>query len=350
MKDAPEPAAADRAESDAPRAPRSGSGPTLHQLRIFRAVARAETLTRAAKDLGLTQPTLSLQLGKLESTVGTRLFHRRPGEMALTEAGEFLLPHVEQMLRILTEAEDGMARFRGGYQSVLRLAGLDSVLRGVLPVAVGQMQAAYPDISFDIRESAPAEVVELLHARRINIGLVAANSLGGAAGAFEQLPIMEDPYVLVVPDGLDLDGVRDPDVELSAAQRAVLRRSVHFVFGSSHGTRVSDWYDRLLPGHSPIAHCRSFDTALSFVRAGTGVCIAPALATLGGAAQLEGVRRYRIDVPPRRILALLLAQQRRLEPVATLVSQLQEAGAAWSFDGVRRAPPFLSTPLPGGAG
>ena len=50
---------------------------TLHQLRIFWAVAHSETLTKAAKQLGLAQASLSQQLGKLETNVGTLLFHRR---------------------------------------------------------------------------------------------------------------------------------------------------------------------------------------------------------------------------------------------------------------------------------
>jgi len=60
---------------------------TLHQLRIFWAVAHSETLTRAAKHLGLAQPSLSQQLAKLEATAGTRLFRRHATEMTLTEAG-----------------------------------------------------------------------------------------------------------------------------------------------------------------------------------------------------------------------------------------------------------------------
>ena len=64
---------------------------TLHQLRIFWAVAHSDTLTKAAKQLGLAQPSLSQQLSKLEATAGTLLFHRRSNEMTLTEAGTYLL-------------------------------------------------------------------------------------------------------------------------------------------------------------------------------------------------------------------------------------------------------------------
>src|ERR1700710_351334 len=63
---------------------------TVHQLRVFWAIAHSDTLTKAAKQLGLAQPSLSQQLSKLEATIGTQLFNRRSGEMELTEAGNSL--------------------------------------------------------------------------------------------------------------------------------------------------------------------------------------------------------------------------------------------------------------------
>jgi DNA-binding transcriptional LysR family regulator len=315
---------------------------TLHQLRIFHAVANANTMTSAAKQLGLTQPSLSQQLGRLESAIGTRLFNRRPTEMELTEAGGYLLPRVDQLLRILSETEDGLVRFRGGYQQVIKLAGVDSVLRCLLPAAVRRLRDSHPDISLDVQETAPADVVEMLYARRINFGLVAANSVAQAHEHFLQIPIIEDPYVLAVPKSLDLAGVSDPVRELSEAQFQILNQSIHFAFGSARARRISDWYDRLLPGHRPIALCRSFETALSFVRAGTGVCVAPALTTIGSLEQADEVNRYVIDVPARRVVALLSSQHRSLEPMASLISALERVGKAFELPAILPTPPFLA--------
>lgn len=315
---------------------------TLHQLRIFHALVNAKTMTSAAKQLGLSQPSLSQQLGRLESAIGTRLFERRPNEMELTEAGRYLLPRVEQLLRILNETQDGLGRFQKGYQSVIKVAGIDSVLRSLLPEAVRTLHQSFPDVSLDIQESAPADILELLYARRIHFGLVAANSLAQTHAHFLQIPIMEDPYVLAVPEELDLSGVTDPTRELAPAQFRMLNQSIHFEFGSSHARRVSDWYDRLLPDHKAIAHCRSFETALSLVRAGTGVCMAPALPSICAARQFDGVRRYLIDVPPRRVVALLLSQYRLVEPMATLISALKECGKAVSLPQLLPTPPFLA--------
>ncbi|WP_423066520.1 LysR family transcriptional regulator [Devosia sp. CN2-171] len=316
---------------------------TLHQLRIFRAVAHYETLTRAAKHLGLAQPSLSQQLAKLESTVGARLFRRHASEMALTEAGIFLLPKAEQILRGMQDLEDGLTRFSGGQRVTLRLAGVNSVLRVVLPTAVTAVQAKFPEADFDIQESAPGDILEMLYSRRVNIGLLAANSVAEAGVGFMQVPVIEDPYVLVVPEGLDLDGVRCID-ELRPDEAAVLSRSIQFIFGTQHAKRVADWYDHMLPEHRVVAQCRSFEVALGLVRAGSGICLAPALSTISGGSSLDGVRLYRINAESRRIVALVASQYRRQEPYQSLIEALQTAGSQLVLPTIRATPPFLDRP------
>jgi DNA-binding transcriptional LysR family regulator len=317
---------------------------TFHQLRIFWAVAHSDTLTLAAKQLGLAQPSLSQQLSRLEATIGTQLFYRRSGEMELTEAGTYLLPKAEHVLRGMRDLEDGLAQFRSGERVTMRLAGISSVLRGILPQAIVAVQNRFPDADFDIQESAPADVLELLYGRRVNIGLVAANSVAQAGIGFMQVPVMDDPYVLVVPESLRLDAVTDPARDLSAMDDALLNRSIHFIFGTQHAKRVEDWYDQMMPRHRVVAQCRSFEVAVSLVRAGSGICLAPALSTLVGEEALKGVRRYRINAPMRRIVALVPSQYRRVEPYASLLDALQAAGAATALPGLLPTPPFLDQP------
>jgi DNA-binding transcriptional LysR family regulator len=316
---------------------------TLHQLRIFWAVAHSETLTRAAKQLGLAQPSLSQQLSKLETTVGTRLFRRHSNEMTLTEAGTYLLPKAEQILRNMQDLEDGLGQYSGGHRVTVRLAGVNSVLRVVLPTALTSTQAKFPDIDFDIQESAPADILEMLYGRRVNIGLLAANSVAEASVGFLQIPIIEDPYVLVVPERLNLDDITDLR-QLAPADWAVLNRSIQFIFGTQHAKRVADWYDQMLPEHRVVAQCRSFEVAIGLVRAGSGICLAPALSTVSGSASLDGVRLYRINADARRIVALVASQYRRQEPYASLIDALQASGEALTLPGIRPTPPFLDRP------
>src|SRR5262249_14037305 len=106
---------------------------TLHQLRIFLAVAQASTLTRASKQLGLAQPSLSKQLAGLEESVGARLFERAHKRMVLTDAGRLLLFHAQRVIRGIDEAEAGLREFTSGKRAIIRIAGLTSVIMALVP-------------------------------------------------------------------------------------------------------------------------------------------------------------------------------------------------------------------------
>jgi DNA-binding transcriptional LysR family regulator len=181
---------------------------TLHQLRIFMAVAQSTTLTRASKQLGLAQPSLSQQLAKLEESVGTRLFDRSHNRMVLTDAGQVLMRHAQAVLKEIEEAEANLARFGTGKRSIIRIAGLNSVIKAVLPDALTRCAAAGSDIEIDIHEAAPAEVLEMLYSRQANVGLIAADSVAQSSVGFRQVPVVDDPYVFAVPSALKLGKVR----------------------------------------------------------------------------------------------------------------------------------------------
>jgi DNA-binding transcriptional LysR family regulator len=317
---------------------------TLHQLRIFWAVAHSETLTKAAKQLGLAQPSLSQQLSKLEGTLDSKLFHRRSTEMVLTEAGTFLLPRAETVLRNMQDLEEGLQRFSGGHRATVRIAGITSVLRVLLPLAVTETQSAYPDVDFDIQEAAPNDILELLYGRRVSIGLLAANSIAEAGVGFLQVPLIDDPYVLVVPESIELAGITNPWAELGKEVLSVLGRSIQFNFGTQHTKRVEDWYAEMLPANRIVAQCRSFEVAIGLVRAGTGVCLAPALSTLMGGGPPVGVKLYKVSVPPRRLIALVPSQYRRQMPFSGLLDTLQEVSASFKMPDMLPTPPFLERP------
>lgn len=328
---------------------RSGNGDkqaevTFHQLRIFWAVAHAETMTKAAKQLGMAQPSMSQQLAKLEATVGTKLFHRRSGELTLTDAGQYLMPRAEHVLRAMRELEDGLASFSGGRNVTLRIAGINSVLRAILPAAMDEMRRRFPDAEFDIQESAPADTLEMLYGRRVNIGLLAASSVARDSVGFAEVPVIEDPQVLVVPERLSLDGVRDPFRDLPETDAQLLNQTIQFVFGTQHAKRVEDWYDRMLPRHRVVASCRSYDMAIDLVRGGAGVCVAPALSASVDGKNAQGLKLYRLNSSARQIVALVPTHYRRMEPYSTLLDLMQSIGTSTPMPSILPTPPFLDRP------
>ena len=85
---------------------------TLRQLRVFVAAARHLNFGKAAKELHLTPPAISMQIRDLETQVGLPLFERSGKSVSLTVTGEYLLVYARRMLSTLKDAEDALARFR----------------------------------------------------------------------------------------------------------------------------------------------------------------------------------------------------------------------------------------------
>ncbi|MCW2272901.1 LysR family transcriptional regulator [Rhodoblastus acidophilus] len=313
----------------------------LHQLRIFCAIAQSKTLTQAAKQIGLTQPTLSQQLSSLEEKVGTKLFERTLNQMELTVAGEFLLRRALHILSEVEGAEEQLREFASGKRGVIRLAGINSIVRAVAPQAILMLRERLPEVEFDIHELAPTEVLDLLYARQINIGLVAVGSLPKSNVSFKEVPVVTDPYVLVTPAGLGLADLADPD-DLAPERREILKNCISFAFASQWSRRLENWRHQMFPGHRQVAQCRSYDVALSFVRAGIGVCVAPALAVHEDGRSLEGVDLYATNLPARQTVALVPAQSLRIDPYKTFVDALREAGAATPLPRILPMPRFMT--------
>lgn len=326
--------------------PAGRSALTLHQLQIFCAVAQAHTLTKASKQLELAQPSLSQQISKMERAAGVRLFERTNTRMVLTDAGQFLLRRAIQILNAVDEAETGLQAFAEGSRGVVRVAGLNSVLRHVLPPALLDLEGALPDIEVHVHEVSPGEALDLLYARRVTVALIATNSVPPNSVGFAQRPIVTDPYVLVTPAWLDLSSVRDPQTDCDERARRTLQSCIQFTFGTQHSLRVEQWFDRVVPQHSLIARCRSYEVAIEMVRAGLGVCLAPALTARDESVAMSGLRLYRTDLPDRETVAMFPAQYARVEPIRSFLASLERAGKGIGGVPLSAMPPLIEAARP----
>jgi len=140
---------------------------TIHQLKIFWAVAQAKSYTKASKMLGLAQPSLSQQISKLEEEVAARLFNRGFSKIELTDAGEYLYLKAEQIIATVEETEEELKQFSNNTRGVLKVGMLSSVARNVLPATMKLFYNNLPDIEINVIEVAPAEAIDLLYARLI---------------------------------------------------------------------------------------------------------------------------------------------------------------------------------------
>ena len=119
----------------------------IHQLRYFVAVAETGSFTRAAEREGVTQPTLSEQIMRLESKkngLNRRLFDRLGRKVVLTDAGHDLLMHAQNILAAVKEAERSVRDAAEG--GTLRVGAIPTVAPFLLPAMVTRFRKDHPQV------------------------------------------------------------------------------------------------------------------------------------------------------------------------------------------------------------
>jgi DNA-binding transcriptional LysR family regulator len=130
---------------------------TYHQLRTFLAVARTASLTRAARELNATQPTVSLQLHALRKFLGKPLFERPGGGFRLTPVGEKLRRYAEEVLGGLRILQQDVATLEGSFAGPFAIGATFVVSRYVLPSVLHRFRDQFPDVELQLHVDGPPE-------------------------------------------------------------------------------------------------------------------------------------------------------------------------------------------------
>ncbi|NJP11312.1 MAG: LysR family transcriptional regulator [Leptolyngbyaceae cyanobacterium RU_5_1] len=134
---------------------------TLHQLKVFEAVARHNSFTRAAEELFLTQPTVSMQVKQLSKAVGLPLFEQVGKRLYLTEAGKELYTTCREIFDRLAQFEIAIADMKGLKQGSLKLVVVTTA-KYVIPRLLGPFCQRYPGIDMSLTVTNHEYVLESL--------------------------------------------------------------------------------------------------------------------------------------------------------------------------------------------
>lgn len=127
-----------------------GWGVDWDDLRYFVAVARRRTLSAAARELAVTQPTVGRRIAGLERRLGAQLFVRRADGFVLSAAGAQVLPLAEQMERDALAAERRVAGRDSGLRGVVRVTASEWVVSSVLSPMLGGLLAQHPQLEIEL--------------------------------------------------------------------------------------------------------------------------------------------------------------------------------------------------------
>jgi LysR family hydrogen peroxide-inducible transcriptional activator len=269
----------------------------LHQLRYFVAVAETGSFTRAAEREGVTQPTLSEQILRLESKrhgVGQRLFDRLGRKVVLTEAGQRLLQYAHQILAAVQEAERTLQDC--GEQSQLRVGAIPTIAPFVLPSVLARFRQQHPLVQVQLLEDVTERLVAALRNGELDVGVMA-------------LPLRDDhlhverlwsePLVAALPAQHRL-------ISREALRWADLKDEPFILLDDVHclGDQVLSLCRQ--GGVEPKVVCRGEQivTLLALVAAGQGVTIVPEMAAASNWGQGCVFRSLVRPVPHRTLCAV----------------------------------------------
>src|SRR5512139_4047427 len=202
---------------------------TLRQLRVFAAAARHQSFGKAAEELHLTPPAISMQIRELEEQVGLPLFDRSGRQVALTVTGEYLLVYVRKVLATLKDAEDAIARFRGLETGRVSI-GMVSTAKYFVPRLLAQFRQEHPAIEVKLAVGGNREqLVALLRANEVDLAIMGRPPRELATRAE---PFAVHPHAVVTaPD--------HPLTRLGHAPASLLNDYEFIIRETGSGTRVA---------------------------------------------------------------------------------------------------------------
>ncbi len=192
---------------------------TLHQLKVFEVTARHGSFTRAAEELFLTQPTVSIQMKQLTKAVGLSLFEQVGKRLYLTEAGKELLATCQDIFERLDRFEMAVANLKGLKQGHLRLSVITTA-KYVIPRLLGPFCHRYPGIDVSLIVTNHEQVVERL---RDNMDDLYIPSHTPENIEVEQHNFLDNPLVVLAPSSHRLAGRKNIPIQELNGEAFIMR-------------------------------------------------------------------------------------------------------------------------------
>jgi DNA-binding transcriptional LysR family regulator len=246
---------------------------TIHQLRVFSTVCRLLSYTRAAEELGCQQPTVSALLAELEKATQLTLLEQWGKRLLLTDEGQALYAHVQEVIAAADEAQRAMSAWRGvvmAHTLPLHIAADTTVGTYVLPHLVAAFRQQQPAVSLNLHIFNRARVRAALLANEVD--LVLAGRPPDVEGVVAE-PLLANPLVAIAAPEHVLIGQQQIPLERLAEETFLLREE-----GSGTRAAVEELFEVAgipLKVGMVLGHIEAIKQA---VAAGLGVSVLSALA------------------------------------------------------------------------
>lgn len=280
----------------------SNSRITLRAVEVFVAVIEEKSISKAAKRLGSSSSTVSLQLSNLEAALGQRLVERSAQRFEITPAGKVFRPRA---LRILDELTGAMVDLSGNNilpSLVIRLAVIEDFDANILPEWLTAIQGEFVNLRFIVKSSPSHENHSSLSSRAADI--VLAVDAMDTVDWVEEHPVLRDPYVVVKSNQATLD---------ENSEMLLQRPFIRYSREQHMGRQIEAQLRRTKFAPARTHEFSSTLAVLSMVKACNGWAITSASSLLG--VTMAGLVASRLPIPAFSRTISLYARRDTLDDI-----------------------------------
>lgn len=267
----------------------------IRALQYLVTLAEVRHFSKAAELCFVSQPTLSMQIRKLEEELGVQLVERSPRQVMLTRVGEEIVSRCQKILSEVDAMKAIARRSRDPHSGLLRLGIFPTLAPYLLPHVIPEIRRRFPKLTLRLFEEKTEQLLEMLVQGRLDAGVLA---LPAGGDQLISRKLFDEPFVVAMPEGHPLSLRKSLSLDELVDQELLLLEDGHCLRDQALAVC------QLAGAHEQLDfHATSMETLRQMVAANTGITLLPTLAIKPPVSPTENVviRPFKGDAPSRSI-------------------------------------------------
>lgn len=290
---------------------------TITQLHYVLAVAEHKNFTKAAQKVFVTQPTLSMQIQKLEEELEVTIFDRTKKPIQLTEVGQKIVQQARNIVNESDRIQDIVDQQKGFIGGIFRLGVIPTVMPTLLPMFIGSFMKKYPKVKLKIEELHTEAILEKLKEGHLDAA-IAATPL--EVEGIKENVLYYEPFVPYIPNNEGASISEKIAVDDLDINKMLLLEDGHcFKDGIINLCKASRDYE----GDQLQLESGSFETLIKLANEGMGMTLLPYLHTLDlKESEKKNLKMFKDPVPAREVSLIYNRSELKMQIIEAIRSTI----------------------------
>ena len=284
---------------------------TLNQLKYLVTINECGNITLASKKLNLSQPSLTMQIKKLEDELGVKIFNRRNKPFVITELGQKIISQAKKVLLEEKKINDIINQDKEIFTGKLKIGITPSLVSSISAIIISSFEKKFKNVELVISEVKSEDITNAIEESDIDVGItpyfLKTNNI------IEQ-PLFYEPFVVYLPENHRLKNIKKLNIDDFEFENLL------FTSESSISKQVSQLFKGFNLNYTKIIESQNLQTYIDLSDKGHGVVIVPFLNSLKFENKSSQFKEFIKPVPARQICLISL----KSEPKKTLTQILKK--------------------------